>query len=181
MQPTSSPRPTRINYMMAGVLWQCLCADSQFSCCWSPFQIAPLKLSNTGKPSVVDITMPSCHFCHTPAIIGSARLIILDMHLFLYQVVYIFVKVHLAVSTSNNPLLLSLCFHSPPTAAVLFSSSVHFIALLDPCHLCPGTVCRPMCVGPRMCGVYMNVHTWTVSSCVYGCAQIVFACVRVSV
>lgn len=65
VQHTVQPQilsPTRLNYMMAGILWQCLCADSQFECGWSSFQIAFWKPSNTGKPWIMDNTMPCYHF-----------------------------------------------------------------------------------------------------------------------
>lgn len=70
------------------------------------------------------------------------------------------------------PSLSPPCFVSTPTAAVLFSSSVHFIALLDSCHLCPGTVCKA-CVHMCVC-VHKHYNTWTACTAVLRLYKYIF-------
>lgn len=90
-----------------------------------------------------------------------------------YHVVYTSIKLYLAFSTSHNLLLLSPCLLPPPTAAVLFLFSVHFIALLDPCHLCLGTQC--VCVCMWVCcacwSVYEHAYLDLVGLCVLFCTD----------
>ena len=72
-------------------------AESQLSYWRSPFQMAPLKLGNTGKPPAVNIPTPRCGVCNMPSISQSYRFILDISQPFDAKFFSILVKVYLPV------------------------------------------------------------------------------------
>lgn len=140
--------------MMVGALWHCVCADSQFLSAAGNRQTkqlpeSPVILANheLWRLQYKVIIFVIC--LYKPGLIAYHLIsgyVFLDTELFIYLSSF-----YQTVSTSHIPFLLSLCFLFPPTAAVLLSTSVHFIALLDPCHLCLGTQGVCVCVHACIC------------------------------